>query len=138
MKTPVDVADFGELMLKMERGEMIADLTLAQSELIRALVQTEANRGGRPKGKLTLTLAYSFDGELLEITPTIAIAKPKAVRNRTVLYVANGDQVSFQNPQQIALPLVEHIPNAPAPQHVSAAPVPVMLPDDPRKPQIVQ
>lgn len=129
MSPKIPTLNFAEMLDKIERGELVSDLTIAQSELVRALVQTEGARGGRPKGKITLTLTYQYDGEMLEISPVIAVAKPKAVRNRAVLFVTEGDQVSFQNPTQMPLALGESVPAALAPVMVPATTAPVHVPE---------
>lgn len=124
--------DFAETLASLERGDVVADLTIAQSEVVRALVQAVGARGGRPKGKVTLTMTYSYDGTLLEMLPTIAIAKPKSVRNRAVMFVTDGDQVTLQNPTQRELGLGEQVGAALAPLMVPAPPVQtVVMPDRP-------
>ncbi len=96
---------FSTLLSDLEDGHLHADLSTAVEDIVAALNDASANRGGKPKAKLTLTLDFTLEDGLVTISADHKASLPKAVRARTFMYVTPENHLSRRNPRQRELPL---------------------------------
>jgi hypothetical protein len=57
--------------------------------------------GGKPVGKVRVTVAIKYDRGVFEVDADVAVVEPKVLRPRTLMYAVPGGGLSRNNPQQI-------------------------------------
>lgn len=97
------MATFTEFVAQLEDGQVQADATDQLKELVEAMHRRAETTGGKPKGKLTLTVDLKLDDGVFEVNANIAVKAPTAVRRRSILYRAPDGGLSANNPRQLDL-----------------------------------
>lgn len=92
---------FAEFLKTLEDGTLHEELSEKLAGLVVFLQQYAAAVGGKPKGRLTLSLELKLDRGLFEIDADVVVKEPKTIRGRSVLYGAADGSLSPHNPQQI-------------------------------------
>ena len=96
---------FSAFIAEIERGALNDDLSTELQQLVAALRDHAAAFGMKAvKGSLTLTLNLTLDRGLIELTPVVKVKTPDEKRNRAIYWPTDGDNLSPQNPNQLALP----------------------------------
>lgn len=103
MSTEPIIRTFADALSVMEDGQLICDLTAAQQSLIAALHDAALNKGGKPKGSISLKLEYSLEEGMVEIHSDIKAVEPKTKRARTMMWVTPENNLSRSNPKQRGL-----------------------------------
>jgi hypothetical protein len=96
----MDTKTFTQFLGAVEDGKLHHDLTEGVAELVTALRDTADAVGGKPKGKLTLTLDFTLDRDTMEITGDLQVKKPKIQRGRSIFWTMPGGGLSRMNPKQ--------------------------------------
>lgn len=95
------------LLESLEDGNFLADLDDQVTKLIATLAEHQRGVGGKQTGTLTIAVKITDDGKVLELAGSMAIATPKPIRSRSIMYRTRDNQLSRTHPQQMALPLQE-------------------------------
>lgn len=102
-EAPAAARTFTTFLGEVEDGRLAGELTEQLRELVGGLRRYEQHAGGKPKGKLVLTLNVKLDGGIYEVVGDVKIATPKPPRMRSIMYATRGDDLSAQNPRQLEL-----------------------------------
>ena len=94
---------FGVFLAELEDGRLHGALTDALRDLIGDLEEAR-QRGGKPKGKLTLTLNFTHDDGIVECSADFATKAPKPPRGRSIFWVTPDNNLTRRNPAQADLP----------------------------------
>lgn len=105
MHTSSPIRTFGGFLGEAEDGQLQADLTKALSELVATISNEAADRGGKPKGKLTLSIALQLDHGAFDVVCDIKVAAPKCVRARSIFFATPDNNLTREHPRQQMLPL---------------------------------
>lgn len=106
---------FATLLHAAEDGRLIDELNERTRELVHVMRQEQAARGGKPKGAITLSFAFSLDQHgLMEVTANVATKEPKAERSRSIFYTLQDNSLSPNNPKQIVMDLDRPRDSAPS------------------------
>ena len=95
---------FTQLLAAIEDGELHRDLSVALTDIVAALADHIRDVGGKPRAKLTLTLAFATDGGVFEIAADIKVATPTRARARSIFWATPDNYLSRLNPRQQQLP----------------------------------
>lgn len=96
---------FSTLLSALEEGRVHADATNAVQEIVAELHNLRVDNGGKPKGKLVITLDFEFDGELFGVAGEVTVKLPKRARRRAMLYATEDNNLTARNPKQRELGL---------------------------------
>lgn len=105
----VDTADVLDLIGSIDGGTLYAILQDDLDEIVQALRKRKAEGVAAPKAKMTITLAFKFDGKMVDITPDVTTKLPRPVNGRGVFWVTNDNKLSPQDPQQLELGVVRDV-----------------------------
>lgn len=94
---------FAQFIQMLEDGDYHAELTTALQNINGALSDHALSFGGKPKGKLTLSVDFTLDNGVFEINADFNTKLPKAPRSRTVAWATQDNRFSPQNPRQMQL-----------------------------------
>lgn len=102
---------FAVFLPMLEEGRLNDELSESFRDLIAKLRDHKASTGRNAKGKVTLTvdLLLGSDGTF-DVNAEFSIKSPKPIRERTVLWATDGNNLVPQNPAQPELPGVRKIP----------------------------
>lgn len=107
-RTPVPPQpSFLELLAAAEDGRLVEHLTERMKELASTLRTLHAHQGGKPKGKLLLSIELKLDGGVFEMVGAVALKKPEPLRERSILYDTRDGGLSVNNPRQLGLPFAK-------------------------------
>lgn len=93
------------VLLQLENGETHSEATDMLRELMAALEEAQAQRGGKPKGKLTLEIEFKLEDGMVEATPTVKVSGPKLARRKTLFWLTPNNNLTLRNPAQRELGL---------------------------------
>ena len=102
-RDPDDLPEFHEVVQRLREGELNDKLTHATRELMQSLLDTQRDRGGRPEGKLVLTMKYVLADGLLDVCASFTTTAPKEPITRGVFYVKPDGTLTARNPDQRSL-----------------------------------
>lgn len=105
MDEPNIVRSFSQFVGEAEDGQLQTDLTSEMQDLVAALSNAAAERGGKPKGKLTLTVEMKLVDGAFEVLTDIKIAAPKVARARSIFFATPDNNLTREHPRQQRLPL---------------------------------
>ena len=103
-RNPDDLPQFYEVIQRMREGELNDKLTEATQGMMRHLLDRQRDIGGKPEGKLVLTMKYTLDDGMLDLRATFAVTTPKVPVTRGVFYVKSDGSLTTLNPAQRSLP----------------------------------
>jgi hypothetical protein len=89
--------------------------------------------GGKPKGKLTVSLALRLDDGIVEVVPAVKAEPPKAPRRRTILYPQADGSLTPNNTKQLDM----EFEKGPARDASVAVTAPVVVANEPEAPRAV-
>lgn len=97
---------FLTLLRAAEDGTLLAELGDQLTELVGTLHQEQTARGGKPKGALSVTFAFSLDRDgIMDVAADVKVKEPKTERSRTIFYRLNDNTLSPNNPKQLTMDL---------------------------------
>lgn len=94
------VRSFGQLIGQIEEGRLNAQLSNALMDQIIALHETFAEHGGKPKGKLQLTLELTLDSGMVKIIADHKVTVPKREPRMSVFWITPENLLTVSNPRQ--------------------------------------
>lgn len=97
--------DLAELIRDLSGGEFHEGATKEMKELVASMMEVERNTGGKPKGKLTVTLDVVLDGGILDIRGSVSVKKPSKVNGRVMRYGTQDGVLLREDPRQGLLAL---------------------------------
>lgn len=97
----VQRSKFGELLASIGDGSLEDDLSSIVIALTDKIRELGENAGGKPSGKIKLTVAFKYDRGIFEVDADVAVTEPKTVRPRTLMYPIRGGGLSRNNQGQI-------------------------------------
>lgn len=92
---------FAELLRSVGDGSLEDELSDIVVELVDQIRTIGEGGGGKPLGKIRVTVAIKFDRGVFEVDADVVTMQPKTVRPRTLMYAIPGGGLSRNNPQQI-------------------------------------
>lgn len=105
MSETATIRNFAQLISVAEDGELNSDLDQEITDLVAALNDAGASRGGKAKGKITLSVELVLDGGIISMTTDYVVKKPKIPRARSAFWTTPDNKLSRRNPKQSELPL---------------------------------
>jgi hypothetical protein len=99
------VGGFVKVISTMQDGTLERELTEQLSDIVAALTDQARERGGKPKAKLALTLIFTLDSGMVEVTGDVKVTQPKPVLGKSIFWPTNDNQLSPENPRQLEMPL---------------------------------
>lgn len=90
----------GEFMRTLEDGQFDADCYEAIKALGAALSQHAWANGGKSKGKVTISLAFTQDGGVTEIRSDFKVTEPPGNRLKSVLWQTEDHRLTRTRPGQ--------------------------------------
>lgn len=110
---------FDQMIAHLEDGNLNHDLSTAVHDIVGALTTYVINHGGKPKGKLVLTLDFKLEGSTFEIKPTIKKDVPAEPRGTAHLWSTAENLLTPVNPKQMQMF------SGPRPVHPASSAAPV-------------
>ena len=110
-----DEAMFSDFVRTMTRGALDEEATAEMQELVKEMTRIAETSGGKPKGKLVLTVNFSLDRGVMDVDAKVTIARPARVRARTIMYPQRDGSLSKEDESQgrlFAGEVKDGIPNA--------------------------
>lgn len=105
VSSPHDVRNFSTFVASLEDGSLHSELTDALRDLVATLSDEARDRGGKPKGKISLSIELKLDSGVIEANTEFKVAKPKSVRSKTIFWATPENNLTRSNPKQQELPL---------------------------------
>lgn len=96
---------FNATLSQLEDGRVESELNDRLVELVNLMQQQERLVGGKPKGKLVLSLDLKLEAGAFEIVADISTKRPKTPRARSILWATRDGQLTPQNPRQVEMEL---------------------------------
>lgn len=100
-------ASLTEVLEVLGQGRFVEEATAQLRGLVKEMNRVAEIGGGKPKGKLTITLSLGLDRGIFDLEPSIKITTPASVRARTIMYSTADGQLSKNDTRQGFLPLAE-------------------------------
>lgn len=100
---PKDDRSFAAFLQQLEDGGFADHLTDQLRALVAALHAQQRDAGGKPSGRIALTIAMKLDGGIFEVVAQSTLTPPKPVRPRSIFYRTTDDLLSANNPKQLEL-----------------------------------
>lgn len=91
---------FSDFLPTIARGDVDRELTAQLRELVIEMQRVAENAGGKPKGKISLTIGFTLDRGVFEVDPRISVTKPSPIRARTVMYGTTDGRLTRQDERQ--------------------------------------
>lgn len=98
---------FNAVIFDLEDGNFHSDLTGAMNQLVETLNHQFIHAGGKPKGKLGITLEFKMDGGVVEIVSNFTQTLPKPGRQKSIMWATPDGKLTSSNPKQLSLGLRE-------------------------------
>lgn len=101
-----EVRTFGKLLAQIGNGDFHHHLTEEMHKVVADLENHRIDNGGKKvSGKITITLDFTADGEVMKISGSHAVKLPKPKPVSTHLFVTPSHGLTRANPRQPDLPL---------------------------------
>jgi hypothetical protein len=101
---PLGQRPFEQVMESVERGRVLEELDTQVQTVVRA-VHLAAERGGKPKARIALTLSFSVEKGAVFIDADVVTKLPKAPKQLTVMYSTPDGSLHREDPAQMRLGL---------------------------------
>ena len=112
---PFELRTADQILAMLDNGEFLQNFLTEHAALIIAMHSHQMQHGGKVKGKVTLSLAYTLDKQLtMNIEGDVKFDKPKAPKASATLWTTADGALTPQNPRQPSLPGIRDVS---APQH---------------------
>ncbi len=108
------VHTFAQFLQLMEDGELHGELSDHLQQINAALSQHVIDYGGKAKGKLTLTVNFTLNKGVFEITGGYTVKLPDKPRGQTVVWATPDNRFTPHNPRQMAMFGVRDVTPEPA------------------------
>lgn len=98
---------FAQFLQSLDYGNVHDEITRKVQELVGDLAEHKGQFGGKPKGKMVISLDFALDDNLMEVTPDIKVTVPKAKHGKSMYFVTPENRLTREDPRQRKLPLDE-------------------------------
>ena len=106
--TEIPRGSFADVIATSTRGAINDDATAEMRKLVAEMQTVQRNRGGEPKGKMTLELSFKVnENGVFEITSDIKVKRPAMAKTRAFLFATKDGSLSEEDQRQMKLPLGE-------------------------------
>lgn len=105
MPSEHDLRSFSQFITTLEDGDLHSELTEKLPQLIADLHNHMLENGGKPKGKIDISINLKLDNGTVDVDATYKISAPKPVRRKTVLWATADNMLTRANPRQQELNL---------------------------------
>jgi hypothetical protein len=95
---------FVQFLGELEDGDLTRNLTEAVQDLVGDLEDVRHNQGGKPSGKVTITIDLTDEDGVIEAKSNFVVTKPKRKRSRSLFYPTAENFLTRENPRQQRLP----------------------------------
>lgn len=110
MPDTLELRTADQILAMLDNGEFLQNFLSDHAEMIVAMSNHQINHGGKVKGKVTLTLAYTLDKQLaLTVEGEAKFDKPKAPKASATLWTTADGTLTPQNPRQPMLPGIRDV-----------------------------
>lgn len=89
------------------QGRFVEEATAKLRELVKEINRVAEVGGGKPKGKIILSLTLGLDRGIFDVEPSIKITTPATVRARTIMYSTPDGRLTKNDFRQGQLALEE-------------------------------
>lgn len=96
---------FADFLKGVGRGEINEEATELLHQLIKEVERIAATSGGKPKGKIVITLQAQSDRGMIDISTDVKATMPSKVRAREVMYATRDGRLTKHDPRQTQLAL---------------------------------
>lgn len=93
-------ASLANVLVGLGHGRFHEEATEALQKVVKEMNRVADSGGGKPKGKLVITLDLVLDRGIFELNPSIKITTPATVRARTIMYSTPDGQLSKNDTRQ--------------------------------------
>jgi hypothetical protein len=101
----IEHRSFSTLISGLEDGALHDELTDEVRRIVAELHNVRMNQGGKPKASLAIKIEFKLDSDVIEVSAETKAVLPKRVRNKTVLYATQDNNLTARNPKQGELTL---------------------------------
>lgn len=105
MADQTEPRNLAELLQDISGGDFHNAATNKLTDLVATMKEVERNQGGKPKGRLTITLSLELDRGMIEIDGSVKVSEPSTVNGRTFMYGNPDGTLVKEDPRQHALAL---------------------------------
>jgi hypothetical protein len=98
-------ASLSDLLLEISQGRFHEEATAALTQLVKEMNRVADVGGGKPKGKLVLTINFMMDRGIMEVDPGVKITTPATPRARVIMYTTPDGRLSKNDTRQGMLDL---------------------------------
>ena len=91
------------LLPQLEEGAFNAEVSDQFRDLIARMRDHGINGNGRAKGKLAITIDVTLDDGVFELRADFKVTAPKSRRGRSVFWATDGNNLTPENPKQMAM-----------------------------------
>lgn len=95
--------NFSQFLQSLEDGDIHRELSELLPKIAAELTNHMIEFGGKPKGKLSLSVDFKLDGGVFEITAKLDHTLPKPPRGKTVLWTDGKNRFTAANPKQMQM-----------------------------------
>lgn len=92
--------NIGHLLSSLDGGNFGTDLDKAIQEINAELSNYVIDFGGKPSATLTITMKFTLDGGVVEVTPASKSKLPDRPRGKTPLWLTADNCLTPRNPAQ--------------------------------------
>lgn len=94
------ITSFSQLLTLLEDGELNAELSRLQHEVIEALANHAIDTGKVAAGGITLKLDFKLKEGVFEVNGDVSTRTPKAERRRSIFWSTPDNHLTPENPRQ--------------------------------------
>jgi hypothetical protein len=94
-----------QVLKELGGGSFHREASEALATLVKEMWRVAEAAGGKPKGKLVLTLNLSLDRGIMDLDPSVKVTTPATIRARTIMYPGPDGRLSRNDFRQGALAL---------------------------------
>jgi hypothetical protein len=98
-------ASLANVLVGLGQGRFHDEATEALQRLVKEMNRVAEAGGGKPKGKLVITLDLMLDRGIFELNPGVKVTTPATVRARTIMFSTPDGQLSKNDLRQGTLGL---------------------------------
>ena len=97
---PGEAATFADFIRSLDDGAVHARLTADLRSMAKTLHAIKAQTSAKVKGKLTIELNFTAEGDMVDIQPSVKSSEPRLPLARATRWVTPRDNFSAANPGQ--------------------------------------
>lgn len=99
---------FASVVASATRGAINDEATVELNGLVREMQEVQRLRGGKPKGKIALTLTLQMnDNGNVELSADLAVKRPPSPQTRAILFARKDGTLSEEDERQASFEFKE-------------------------------